>query len=282
MAPMVYELWRTDFLTFTWITVESEEKGVSWHSYGKNQLEYLLRVFGVAALAGAIGFRRATPPGATAENAPANDDRRKRAYLILMGAGPLAMTFLMAPFVELRTAWAMPMYSLIGLLLLGVWPRTVLRRVTLRTTLIPLAVMCWMVADNAHDYVEEDQGAALPSQYTYPQAKIARMFTKIWHHAVQRPLGIVGGDHFSASMGGVYAEDRPSMFSDLDPVESPAITPERIAREGMLIVWQDGFGWTPPAEWLAGREVKTKPVRWSKAPTAQPILFHYVIVPPKP
>jgi hypothetical protein len=72
------------------------------------------------------------------------------------------------------------------------------------------------------------------------------------------------------------------MFSELDPIESPAITPERIAREGMLIVWQDGFGWTPPAEWLAGREVKTKPVRWSKAPGAQPILFHYVIVPPQP
>lgn len=276
MAPLVYELWRTHFLTFTWITVESEEKGVSWLSYGQNQGEYLLRVVGVAVLAGAIGFRRAAP-----DAAPPQADRRKLRYLILMGAGPLLLTFVMAPFVELRTAWAMPMFSLMGLVLLGLWPRAVLRRVTLRAALAPLAVMVLMVADGAHDYVAEDQGAALPSQYTYPQAKIGRMFTKIWHHAVDRPLRIVGGDHFTAAMVGVYAEDRPSMFSELDPAISPAITPERIARDGMLIVWQDGFGWTPPPEWLAGREIRTKPVRWSQAPTAKPILFHYVIVPPR-
>jgi hypothetical protein len=274
MAPLAYDLWRTHFLTFAWISQEADDKGISWHSYDRNQGEYLLRIIIVAVLTGAIGFRRATP-----ETSPMNADRRKLIYLVLMGAGPLLITFLIAPFLELRSSWSVSMFSFMGLVLLGLWPRTVPRRVGLRATLVPLAVMLVMAVDGARAYVAEGKGP-VPSQYDYPQAKIARVFTKIWDHAVEQPLRIVGGDPNTAQLVGVYAEDRPSMFSNLNPIESPAITPERIAREGMLIVWQDGIAWTPPPEWLAGREVREKHVRWSKAPDAQPIVIHYVIVPP--
>ena len=275
MAPLVYDLWRTNFLTITWISQESDDKGASWSSFDRHQGRYLLRVLIVAVLAGAIGYRRAAP-----ETSPANTDRRKLVYLLLMGAGPLLITFMIAPFLDMRPSWTVPMFSFMGLVLLALWPRAVTRKVALRATLVPLAVMLWMAVDDARDFIAESKGS-LPGQYAYPQAKIGGVFTKIWHEEVQRPLLIVGGEHFTASLVGVYAEDRPSMFSDLNTMESPAITPERIAREGMLIVWQDGFNWTLPAEWLAGREVKVEQVRWSKAPDAQPITIHYVIVPPQ-
>jgi len=275
MLPLVYDLWRTHFLTFTWISVEADDKGVSWRSFYRHQGAYLLRILIVAALAGARGFRRAAP-----ETSPAKADRRKLIYLLLAGAGPLLLTLLMAPFLSMRPSWTVPMFSFMGLVLLGLWPRAVPRRVTLWATLVPVAVMLYMAVDDARDFIAESKGD-LPGQYYYPEAEIAETFTKIWHEAVQQPLKIVGGNHYTAALVGVRSEDRPSMFSDLNPIESPAITPDRIAREGMLIVWQDGYKWTPPAEWLAGREVKQQEIPWSDAPGAQPIVIHYVIVPPK-
>lgn len=275
MTPLFYDLWRTHFLTFTWISVEADDKGISWRSFDKHQGAFLLRILIVAVLAGAIGYRRAAP-----ETSPANADRRKLVYLILTGAGPLLITILIAPFLDMRTSWTVPMFNFMGLVLLGVWPRAVARRVTLWATFVPVAMMLYMGVDGARDFIAESKGP-LPGQYYYPEAKIARTFTSIWHKEVQKPLLIVGGNHYTASLVGVRSKDRPSMFSDLNPVESPAITPERIDREGMLIVWQEGFDWTPPAEWLAGREVREKRIRWSKAPDAQPIVIHYVIVPPK-
>jgi hypothetical protein len=275
MLPLLYDLWRTHFLTVTWISVEADDKGISWRSFTKHQGAYLLRILVVAALAGALGFRRAAP-----ETAPANADRRKLVYLLLTGAAPLLLTLLMSPFLSMRTSWTVPMFSFLGLVLLGVWPRAVPRRVTLWAIVVPLAVMVYMAVDDARDFIAESKGPQ-PGQYYYPEAEIGRTFSDIWHKEVQRPLRIVGGDHYTAALVGVRAEDRPSMFSDLNPVESPAITPERIAREGMLIVWQDDFNFTPPPEWLAGREVRVENIPWSDAPDAQPIAIHYVIVPPQ-
>jgi 4-amino-4-deoxy-L-arabinose transferase-like glycosyltransferase len=276
MAPLGYELWRTHFLTLTWIARESDDKGISWRAYDRHQGAFLLRILVVAVLAGAIGLRRAAP-----ETAPANLDRRKLVYLVLMGAGPLLLTFVMAPFLELRTAWSVPMLSFMGLVLLGLWPRAVPRRVALRAALVPLAVMLLMAASTARDLVAGRAGPS-PGQYAYPQAKIAHALTKIWHAELHRPLRIVGGDPYTASLVGVASEDRPSMFSDLDTAESPAITPARIAREGMLIVWQDSVGWAPPPQWLAGRAIRRKLVRWSKRPDARPIEIRYAIIPPQP
>jgi 4-amino-4-deoxy-L-arabinose transferase-like glycosyltransferase len=272
MAPLAYALWRTDFLTLTWISRESDAKGVSWHSYDRHQGVFLLRIVILAALAGAIGLRRA---------ASESRDRRKRRYLLLMGAGPLLLTFVLAPFLELRNAWSVPMYSLMGLVLLEFWPGAVLRRVTLRAALVPLAAMAFMAVSTGRDLIQDARGE-VPGQYAYPQAKIAHRLTKVWHTAMHRPLAIVGGDPYTASLVGVDSKDRPSMFSDLDPRESPAITPERIARDGMLIVWQDDLGWSPPASWLQGRHVGLKLIRWSKDPRSKPIAIRYAIVPPRP
>ena len=80
------------------------------------------------------------------------------------------------------------------------------------------------------------------------------------------------------------AKDRPSIFTRGDPALSPWITPGRLEREGMLVVWdartknvperlqsivdasparEERFGW-----------------RWSKK--RGDLAIGYVIVPPKP
>jgi hypothetical protein len=76
------------------------------------------------------------------------------------------------------------------------------------------------------------------SRVQWRQAEIARRFGEIWaRETAGRPLRIVNGRNWVADLVGVTASDHPSIFNHGNLTWSPWITPERIARQGMLIVW---------------------------------------------
>jgi len=197
-----------------------------------------------------------------------------------MGAGPLLFTFALSPFMELRNAWSVPMFSFLGLLLLAVWPRATAPRPGFRAVSVALLASVAMGAQFAWEQHLNYTDSDAPGQYSFPATRIAARFGKIWRHQTHAPLLIVGGDPLTASLAGLNSHWWPSMFSDLDPQESPAMTPERIAREGMLLVWRVDGGWAPPPEWTKGRVTGEQRFIWSKSPKAKPVLIDYAIIPP--
>ena len=89
-----------------------------------------------------------------------------------------------------------------------------------------------------------------PLGVNWPQAAMSTRFSDIWRGEVHRPLGIVAGDVWTAGLVALTASDKPSIFTGANPTLAPWITPERLAREGALVVWRDkGVG--PPPELAA-------------------------------
>jgi hypothetical protein len=81
---------------------------------------------------------------------------------------------------------------------------------------------------------------AVPASYA---ATVAARVTSVWTTATGQPLRIVAGDKTNWLAGLIAlscCETPPSLFTNGDFSLSPWITEERIAREGVLIIWRDG------------------------------------------
>jgi 4-amino-4-deoxy-L-arabinose transferase-like glycosyltransferase len=67
-----------------------------------------------------------------------------------------------------------------------------------------------------------------------PQA--ARLATELWHQTFNTPVKIANGtEKFSIAMP-FYSPDNPAEFTHFDMGQAPWITPERIARDGLLTI----------------------------------------------
>ncbi len=76
---------------------------------------------------------------------------------------------------------------------------------------------------------------------TDPQAEFARDTAAIWAAGTGAPLRIVGGDHHYAMAANVALADRPAAWAFGE--QAPWITPERVKREGMVVLCRDGAAW---------------------------------------
>ena len=215
----------------------------------------------VAVIGGAVGLR--------AKPAAERVARRRRVYLVLIG---------LVPAVILHDVASLP---LLGLALLGLWPRATSRSGP-RMLAAAAAVTLMLAAGFGWQQYRNFAVGSAPTVFSYPMGHIAHRFEKVWHRATGVPLEIVAGDPGTAALVGLKAQDFPTMFADLDPRQSPGVTPERIARDGMLVVWRDGDAWTPPPALIAGRATGNVWIRWSKtSPNAARIPFRYAIIPPQ-
>ncbi len=59
----------------------------------------------------------------------------------------------------------------------------------------------------------------------------------IWKQHTSKPLDIVTGDYPNAGMVALYVDPRPSVFIEADFRKSPWVTPERLRRNGTLVMW---------------------------------------------
>jgi hypothetical protein len=65
---------------------------------------------------------------------------------------------------------------------------------------------------------------------------VATVATELWHEEVKAPVRIAAGtEAFSLALP-FYSADGPNEFTHFNMQQAPWITPERIAREGMLCV----------------------------------------------
>lgn len=286
LVPLAVGLALDHFGAVQWISQESGDRGLTT----KHFLQHLIRTFVLMLAAILVGLAASLVPPRVVRSGVAADgsqtiERRGLVYLAVMGLGPLALMAIMSIFMRMRPEWLAPMYSLAGLPLVGIaaarWPR--LGRLTqagLRHAGLALLLSLAILAGQARDPVmDRIRGKGLEKP-AYPAAEMSERFDKIWLEKVGTPLKIVAGDNWTAGVVGLFSTGSPSLFSYLDNTHSPSMTDERIAKEGMLVLWSPHSTWQPTADLLAKYPQGEEIFPWSPNPKSKPVVVDYLIVPP--
>jgi hypothetical protein len=125
--------------------------------------------------------------------------------------------------------------------------------------------------------------AGAPVRMTWPQKAISSRLAEVWARETGRPLRIVAGDDWIAGLVGVTAKDRPSILNRGNLGYSPWITPQRIDRDGMLIVWDASTRRIPPQllPMLQGLPTGEERFHWRKRAGSGDLVIGYAILRPK-
>jgi hypothetical protein len=75
-----------------------------------------------------------------------------------------------------------------------------------------------------------------PAYAVEPVHEVALAATQLWHQTYHTPVTIVSGSELYSLGLAFYSPDRPQEFTHFDTREAPWITPQRLYREGVLIV----------------------------------------------
>jgi 4-amino-4-deoxy-L-arabinose transferase-like glycosyltransferase len=123
---------------------------------------------------------------------------------------------------------------------------------------------------------------------------LAGQIEQQWRLTTDRPLRIVGGDFGIANMTAFYLPDLASAFPVLEPETAPWVTPERIAREGAVMMCElpDDINDCAPlinqaidrvtAHNPPRRRVEVTTTRSYLGIPGRPARFLLIVVPPRP
>ena len=287
IAPLAVWLIAHDFLPLQYAAERSGQPhagGIIMFllSVGLNLVGVLLML----AFAGLVWpWRRLLGGKSAPEPPPTPVDPRALAYLVVLTFGPLAIavTAALVSGSNLKSAWGSSMFNLAGLLAIALtndrFDNVALRRIAAAAALILVVVPLAYAAVVAAGPWREGS----PVRVTWPQAAISKRLTAVWERETGRPLRIVAGEDWIAGLVGITAKDRPSILNRGRLAYSPWITPERIEREGMLIVW-DAAGWRIPPQLeplMQGARTGEERFLWRKKEGSGDLVIGYAIVPPK-
>jgi 4-amino-4-deoxy-L-arabinose transferase-like glycosyltransferase len=243
-----------------------------------------LNLFGLVAM---LAMARLVGPrwSPTVEAPPPPIAPRASAYLIAVTGGPLAIAIVAAGLTgaNLKSAWGSSMFNFAGLLAVALasdrFHGAALRRIAVSAAV----VLVVLPAGYAAVVAAGPWRAGAPVRVTWPQAAISERLADVWARETGKPLRIVAGDDWIAGLVGVTARDKPSILSRGNLAYSPWITPERIEREGMLIVWNAATRRIPPPlqPLLQGRPTGEERFHWRKREGGGDLVVGYAIVRPK-
>ena len=215
-------------------------------------------------------------------------EKRFVRYLVFLTAAPILITVGMTAMARTgaKPMWGVPMLNLVGLLAVSLtWYRfdtKALRRLAYCAMTVLIAVPTGYAAAVLYSPMLAGQ----IKRQNWPQTEIATRMGQVWTKATGRPLRIVAGNNWLAGLVALSCCEKPaSLFTYADFALSPWITEERIAREGVLIVWRDGDLDLEKSAKLVrligshdrGAERFTVP----RFPGAKPIDIRYAILPPR-
>jgi hypothetical protein len=122
-----------------------------------------------------------------------------------------------------------------------------------------------------------------PMRVQWPLAEIAERMSAIWTRETGAPLKIVAGENWIAGLVGLQHKDKPSLLSNADIAYSPWISQDRLASEGMLVIWESRKIPNELRPYLNQVKVPIREERFKWAPTARAreLVLGYLIVPPK-
>ena len=169
---------------------------------------------------------------------------RERLLLVLVFA-PIVLTILFGLVFELEVSSNMMIgtFPLVPLLLVkaipSVEPRRIARVAACAAAGTAAAVL---IASPAIAYVafESRDPAA-----TEPRQELAAYVTRLWHQQTGTKLRIVAGTDPYENAIGFYSPDRPKVFIGFSEWKAPWITPDALARDGLLVVCLRAYEFCP-------------------------------------
>ena len=278
------------------------EYGTS-RAFGRSALGAVPFVLGVAAaVAGGalIGALAVLPLARTIRapvlglSLPSDIDARARRYLASVTLGPLLLMIIIAQVTGggMKTSWAVPMLGGAGLLAMTFIDERHVEDVARRISRLSLLVL--LVVALAHAaYVRTASLFGRPDRVNWPSAEISSRLSSAWREATGRPLSIVAGEPWVAGLVGIGVDPMPSVLTFGDLALSPWITPERLARDGALILWGDyqqrtiaaaGQPPKPPDKirLIVGElPIRSATFQWPLNPKLTEIVIGYAILPPR-
>ncbi|HSM95491.1 MAG TPA: glycosyltransferase family 39 protein [Rhizomicrobium sp.] len=205
-------------------------------------------------------------------------------FLLFIGIGPAVFSIAASLFfgLGLRTMWGAPMWNLSGLILM-LGAASYERQIALKRLhkFAGLAFLCGLCAYALAVKVVPDLRGQ-PSRLSWPASRIARTFAKSYAQRTGDRIRIVGGDEWLAGLIAMRLPVQPSVFSQNSFAAAPWITPERLAREGMLVVWRNSEKKNASAPRIAGLEYAgSYRFVWPRGVRALPLIVEWGIVPPR-
>lgn len=227
----------------------------------------------VAAIAGFIGresWKTILPP-----------DRNLR-FLLTFTFGPAVLTCALSLLtgMGLRDMWGAPMWDLFGLLLVYAtrtrWSQVSWKRLSVCMGAAFVLLPAAYVLSTA--IVPAMRGK--PSRTQWPDTAMAHAFEDAFRQMTGHPLRIVAADGWLGGLIAARSASRPSVFTDGSLAEAPWITPERLAQQGALVLWQNAGPIPRSLRAIPGFEPRgTKQFAWPGSAWRKPLVIGWGIVP---
>ncbi len=186
------------------------------------------------ALAGAIALLGSAALFLTVSDRGGLWPRPQREDLILLALvlGPLLLTLLYGAIGggRLKSTWAFPFYSLVGVLAFRLLPTRVDAARAGRFALV-LAALSLLISGLHLGY----KLASDRSKTAFDGRTLALAAQQAWRERFDTALPIVAGDHIHTAIVAAYAPDRPSMLIEGDFAKSSWLRPQDLARGAVLV-----------------------------------------------
>ena len=172
----------------------------------------------------------------------------RQRYLLMLAWGPFALLLALALLSgdKPRDMWGMALWPFIGLWLAGLlgsdWRRSRLARGVffLAVAVMPLACLAGALLSTPMGY--------RPWRTEFPGRELAREAEALWRQqAGQRPLRIVISDNWFGGNVAWYSAARPQVML-FDQRNSPWVTPQMLAAQGGLVIWDARNGRMQPPD----------------------------------
>ncbi len=234
------------------------------------------------ALAVAGLFQRASPPH---HDKPAlGPDGRSFLFTMTLAPPLLAIVLALLGGSGLRASWLAPSLPLAATLVVATWSHALDDGVLARLRTIGLGIAVLVPLGYALIVPNLSRLSSAPLlRVNWPQADIAKSLADVWKEATPMPLRIVAGQAWPAGLVALNHPDRPSILTDGELSYAPWITPQRLARDGALIVWSEtpSAGLTHAlATLIAGRPVHESRIPAPRGKPGAAIVIKSVVLPP--
>jgi 4-amino-4-deoxy-L-arabinose transferase-like glycosyltransferase len=280
LAPLIDWLADGGFEAITAYAVRRGREKFNGAQFILLQAAVLLPMVLVAWWAGA--FKR---PLRLQSSTPDPEFRRFIVFLIWMTAGPILVAIAAVTVMGTGTKfmWGVPMLNLTGLIIVAISSATIDRRVASRVLAAAIALTISNSTSMALTTRFGNQFRNIPDRQNWPQDEISARLRGIWRKETGQQLRIVAGQgqNWVSGLIALSPEGIASVFTSADPELSPWVTPERVAREGALVVWPQSPAVPEELKKIAGgRAPRFETFSLRHPGLVRDVTIGYVVVPP--